>query len=173
MSNFLIKNLVTKNDVQSMLKIDKQVYKNENNVPEDIVMSWYTKNPKIYTAIFDKTKLIGYINFMPITKDCYERYLFDDFCENNIVNDDIVVFEPNKQYYTLFSSVAIHPKYQNTSAFTQLITNFYRNMKEYFIKNKITIISTIAECVNENMEKFLINSQFKKIKKNIYEGKIF
>jgi len=173
MNNFVVKNLVTKDDVKSMLKIDKIVFKEENNVPKDIVLSWFNKNPNIYTAIFDKNKLIGYINFMPITEECYNNYLTKEFTENNIVSNDILTYQPNEKYYTLFSSVAINPKYHNTTAFTQLITNFYKNMKSYLTKNNITIISTIAECVNKNMEEFVVSSGFKKIKNNIYEGQIF
>ena len=173
MSDFLIKNLVSKNDVKSMLEIDRIVFKNENNVPEDIVMSWYNKNPNIYTAIFDKQKLIGYINFMPITKECYDSYLTGKYGENNINSDDVLIYKPNEKYYTLFSSVAIDPKYHNSSVFTHLITNFYKNMKDYLTANNITIISTIAECVNSKMEKFVANSGFKKIKNKIYEGQIF
>ena len=177
MSNFVIKNFVSKEDIKSMCELDKKVYKPENQVDPKICEGWYDKNPRIYTAIVSNNKIIGYINFMPITEDCYNKFKNGNMPEQGITPEDIEVMEPNKEYYCLFSSVVIDKAYQNTQAFTILISSFYRNLKQHVTQNNITIKSVIADCVNKKIGEFVKNSGFKQIYKdknyNIYEGNIF
>jgi hypothetical protein len=177
MVNFVIKNFVSKDDVKKMCDLDKTLYTPQNQVDLKICESWYDKNPRIYTAILLNDNLIGYINFMPITDECYEKFKSGKMPEQGITPSDMEVMEPNKSYYCLFSSVVIDKKYQNTPAFTFLISSFYRNMKKYLNDNNIKIKSIIADCVNKKMAEFVVNSGFKQIYKdnnyNIYEGNVF
>lgn len=177
MKKFQVKTFVSLEDVKFMCELDKKVFKENNQVEFKICEEWYNKNPRIYTAITDSDKLIGYINFMPITEDCYNRIKNGSLQENNVPVEDILRMEKNGSYYCLFSSVVIDKAYQNTEAFTILITTFYKNMLDHLNKNNIKIVSIIADCVNKKMEQFVINSGFKRVFKNknsnIYEGNIF
>ena len=177
MKKFQIKTFVSLDDVRQMCELDKKVFKENNQVGFDVCTSWYNKNPKIYTAITDNNKIIGYINFMPITEDSYIRIKNGSLSENSVSADDILEMKKDNSYYFLFSSVVIDKEYQNTDAFTILITTFYKNTLNYIQKNNIKITSIIADCVNKKMEQFVINSGFKRVFKNrnsnIYEGNIF
>lgn len=177
MGNFRIKTFVSIEDVKAMCELDKKNYKTNNQVDFETCKSWYDKNPKIYTAITHNNKLIGYINFMPITEDCYNRFKSGELLEQGIMPDDILVMEPNNSYNCLFSSVVVDKKYQNTEAFTYLISSFYRNMLKLIKDNNIKINTIIADCVNKRIEEFVLSSGFKKVLKNknynIYEGNIF
>ena len=125
MRKFQIKTFVSLDDIMQMCELDKKIYKELNQVDFKVCESWYNKNPRIYTAITDNKKVIGYINFMPITEDAYNRIKSGALAESDVVADDIVNMEPNNAYYCLFSSVVVDKAYQNSEAFTLLITAFY------------------------------------------------
>lgn len=177
MSKFTIKNFVSLDDVKKMCELDQAVYDEFNQVPFEICKTWYEKNPHIYTAIFNNDELIGYINFMPISDELYNKFITGTFMEQNISADDIMIMESGKEYYTLFSSVVISEKYKNTNAFFMLLSSFYKNMKTKLTAENIKIKSTIADCVNKKIKKFVIDSNFKQVIKNkdfdIMEGNIF
>lgn len=177
MVQYRIKNFVSLEDVKTMCEIDKKNYKVNNQVDFETCKSWYDKNPRIYTAITHNSKVIGYINFMPITEECYNNFKTGKLLEQGITADDILIMEPNNSYYCLFSSVVVDKAYQNTEAFTYLISSFYKNMLRFTTENNIKITSIIADCVNNKIEQFVLNSGFKKVLKNknykIYEGNIF
>ena len=160
MGNFVIKNFVSLEDVKQMCELDKMVFDKPNQVDFEICKTWYDKNPLIYTAIYDNHQLIGYINFMPISDQLYNKFITGTFMEQNISPDDILVMESGKEYYTLFSSVVVREDYQNTDAFLLLISNFYRNMKAKLMRENIKIKSTIADCVNKKIKQFPLIIQF-------------
>ena len=122
-------------------------------------------------------ELIGYINFMPVTDGAYKKFREGKLTEQNLTAKDVKILKPNKEYHCLFLSVVIDKKYQNTEAFTMLISNFYKNTKNYLQTHNIIIKSILADCVNKKMEQFVKNSGFKRVFKNenynIYEGNIF
>ncbi len=177
MSGFVIKTFVSLDDVRDMCELDKAVFSDNNLIPFEIVKTWYEKNPRIYTAIFNGSELIGYINFMPITDECYSRFVTGEKIELGINPDDILVMNPKGSYKCLFSSVVVKEEYQNTDAFFLLLSAFYKNMRHFMEENDVKITSIIADCVNPKMEQFVRDSGFKELLKkddlNIYEGNIF
>lgn len=177
MNKFVIKKFVSEDDIFQMCELDKRTFKDLNQVDFDVCKSWYNKNPQIYTAIMKDDTLIGYINFMPVTDTAYKKFREGKLSEQSLTAKDIKIMRPNKEYYCLFLSVVIDKKYQNTEAFTILISNFYKNTKTYLQTHNISIKSILADCVNKKMEQFVKNSGFKRVFKNenynIYEGNIF
>ncbi len=177
MEKFTIKTLVSLEDVKNMCLLDQEAYPESEQVPFEACKEMYEKNPFIYSAIFDGTELVGDINFLPITDECYEKIKSGQLKEHYMSADDIVVMEPNKEYYCLFSSIIIKKSYRNSEAFFLLLSSFYKNMKNKLQRENIKIKSIITDVVNDKMEEFVINSGFKQVYKddkfNIYEGNIF
>lgn len=177
MNKFTIKTLVSIEDVKNMCKLDEETYPESECIPFEICKEMYEKNPFIYSAIFNGNELVGDINFLPITDECYNKIKAGKLKEPHMSKDDLLVMEPNKEYYCLFSSVIIKKSYRNTEAFFLLLSNFYKNMSRKLKVENIRIKSIIVDVVNKKMEKFVIDSGFKQVFKdenhNIYEGNIF
>lgn len=177
MGKFTIKTFVSLDDVKNMCLLDEEAYPESERVPFEVCKAMYEKNPFIYSAIFCGNELVGDINFLPIADETYFKIKSGNLKEHFMTADDIVVMEPNKEYYCLFSSVIIKKKYRNSEAFFLILSNFYKNMKDKLQKDNIKIKSIVIDVVNPKMEQFVLDSGFKQVLKteelNIYEGNIF
>lgn len=177
MKKFTIKTLVSLEDVKNMCLLDEEAYPESERVPFDVCKAMYEKNPFIYSAIFYGDELVGDINFLPITDECYEKIRCGELKEHYMTADDIVVMEPNKEYYCLFSSVIVKKKYQKSNVLFLLLSNFYKNFKDKITRNNIKVKSIIMDVVNPKMEEFVKDSGFVQVCKdedsNIYEGNLF
>lgn len=174
---FVVKNYIDESEIKTLCDIDKSLYSKENCVSIKTCKSWYKVNPFIYTVICDGDKIIGYINFCPITDKCYKLHSLGLIKDSQIKDTDILPFSDNASFHCLFMSVAIKKDYQNSNALYYLMQNFYMKINRIISEKHIKIKSIIADVVNEKIEKFVLDNGFKQIIKNdncnIYEGNIF
>lgn len=173
MSKFSIETRVNDTLIKEMIELDKLVFKGDDIGDEDKCKEWVGINPDIYTVLMADNKVIGYINFMPITDKAYNKVKQGKLKDYELSIDDIVAFESNKPLNCLFTSIVIHPKYQAGLALTRLWKGFINKLKSL----NLTIVSVIMDCITEMGEKcaknylgaqFVINSNNGKI----YEGKL-
>ena len=71
---YTIENNPTLNDIRQMIEIDKQVYDENDCGNLEKCLEWKKICPELYTAIKYENQVVGYINFVPITKECYEKF---------------------------------------------------------------------------------------------------
>ena len=167
----------TRELIQRSIDLDQLVYNDEEDICDmEKSMSWANKNEMLYTFLLYGNKLVGYINFMPVTDECYNKFRHGKIKDGKIAADDITQFSKAKPNKCILISIVIHPDFQNGVALMYLCKGFYRKLKE-FNQNGITISSVVADCVSTMGEKCAIKCFNAKHVSNssngkIYEGKI-
>lgn len=175
MSKFTIKNFVGDDDLLQMLELDKKNYSEEDRGIYEVCKEWLASNPFIYTCVYNGKTLCGYLAFMPITKECYERHIKGEIKDSQITGADVLPFTPGQEHYCLLVSLVVDEEYRDGDALVCLLNSFYRQLRDYE-KKGVVIKTIIADCVNPRVEEFAKNSGFKCVIKNqhcnIYEGNI-
>lgn len=118
------------NMVKDMIEIDKLVYREEFQGTQEVSLSWADKNPDIYTYMLDDTtgKVVGYINAMPIKEELADKIVKGESFDTDISASDILTFEDDTTYTLYFCSIAVHPEYRGTTAFTALYNAFIMHL---------------------------------------------
>ncbi len=175
MSKFSIKTFVGDEELLDMLELDKKNYEMQDQGVYEICKQWLNANPFIYTCAYDRDKLCGYIAFMPITKECYERHIKGEIKDYQITGADVLPFVEGQEHYCLLVSLVVDEEYRDGDVLVCMLNSFYRRIKDYE-RRSIKIKTIIADCVNPRVEEFAKNSGFKQVIKNsncnIYEGNI-
>ncbi len=112
MSKFSIVNQVDDNLIKEMIKLDKLVFKSDDVGDEVKCKEWVKINPDIYTVLMLDNKVVGYINFMPITDNAYQRVLQGKLKDYELSSNDIIAYSTNKSLKCLFTSIVVHPDHQ-------------------------------------------------------------
>ena len=73
MSKFSIVNQVNGTLIKDMIELDKLVFNGDDIGAFNKCKEWVEINPDIYTVLMADNKVIGYINFMPITDKAYNK----------------------------------------------------------------------------------------------------
>lgn len=113
---------VTKEDIREAVILDTLVYDDIYHVDTTQCEEWFAVNPDIYVMAKDNrtNKVIAYVNVSPVTDECYERLKNGDFIDTGITADMLLSYDMPFPYSVYFSSIVIHPDYQNTEVFMQL-----------------------------------------------------
>lgn len=173
MSVFSIANKVDDTMIKELVKLDEEVYEGEDIGAFDKCKAWVDKNPDIYTVLMLDDKVIGYINFMPVTDMAYEEIKRGELKDYELNANHIVKFANDVPMKCLFTSIVIHPDHQTGLELARLWKGFLNKLKSL----KLTISCVIMDCVSEMGEKcaksylgaqFITNSHNGKI----YEGNI-
>lgn len=160
MNNYIFSNHATISDIDEMINLDKLVYKDCDIVNNKLVYKWHKKNDKIWTIIKENNKIIGYINFIPITDKCYHNLKDKKYSEHSIKYNDIMSYKKDMESYFLFDSIVIHPNYQNKNITFILFKFFIKNTLKFFKENNIKIKSIIAQVVNNKIDNILSKKGF-------------
>ena len=173
MSKFSIETRVNDTLIKEMIELDKLVFKGDDIGAFDKCKEWVKRNPDIYTVLMADNKVIGYINFMPITDTAYNKVKQGKRKDYELGKDDIIAYSSNKPLKCLFTSIVIHPDHQKGLELARLWKGFINKLKSL----NLTIVSVIMDCVTEMGEKcaknylgarFITNSN----NGRIYEGNI-
>lgn len=169
MSKFSIVNQVNDTLIKEMIELDKLVFKGDDIGDEDKCKEWVGINPDIYTVLMADNKVIGYINFMPITDKVYNKVKQGKLKDYELSIDDIVAYSSHKPLKCLFTSIVIHPDHQTGLALTRLWKGFIDKLKSL----NLTITSVIMDCVTEMGEKCAKNYLGAQFITNSHNGKIY
>ena len=173
MSKFNIVTRVDDNLIKEMIELDKLVFKGDDIGDEDKRKEWVEINPDIYTLLMLDNRVIGYINFMPITDKAYNKIKQGELKDYKLDKNDIIAYSNNKPLKCLFTSIVIHPDHQTGLALKTLWKGFLNKLKSL----NLTISSVIMDCVStlgEKCAKNYLGAQFITYSNNgkIYEGNI-
>lgn len=165
---------ITVDDIAEGVALDRIVYDEEYYVTIKQCMEWYNRNSKIYTMLRDEEskQIIAYVNMSPLTEEYYQKIRSGKFIDTYLPAEAIVDYEIPDLYYMYFSSIVVHPDYQNTEVFMSL----FNAVTEKFIKlgeQGILIKSIVADAVSEKGEKFCHMFGMKEVKSSTHESKIY
>ena len=139
--------------IKQAIDLDKLVYENSTDVGDvDKCKSWIKKNNQIYTFLLNNDTLIGYINFMPVTDDCYNKFKQGIIKDYEISSKDIVDFSKTNPNKCIFISIVIHPNHQKGLEIRKLLKAFL-NKLNILKESNIKISHIVAECVSSIGEK--------------------
>ncbi len=161
-------------DIEQAIMLDEITYGNEYWVTLDRCLGWFERNNQIYTMLKEnKTgRIIAYINVSPVTDEYYEKIKQGDFIDAFLPSEAIIEYDMPSLYNIYFSSIVIHPDFQNTGAFKPL----FDALVEKFINlgtNDILIKRMIADAVTEKGAKFCMLFGMEKINLSKHNSVIY
>lgn len=172
MKNWNIKYVMTEELLKQAIDLDKSVFEDNDIGDFNKCKEWLNINKEIYTILLFNNKVVGYINFMPITRDCYCKIKKGELKDYQINISDILPFEKDKEYNCLMTSIVIHKEFRNGIA-VQRLWNGFKDKLLAFKKRNIKISLIIMDCVTDIGEKCAINYLNAKYVCNSNGGKIY
>lgn len=165
---------VTKENIAEALELDKLVYQDEFIVDIERCFAWFEANNQIYIMIYDETakKIVSYINLSPVTEEYYNKIRSGQFIDTLLPSDAIVAYDFPDLYFLYFSSIVIHPDYQNTGIFKLLFDSIVKKIIELG-ENDIFFKKMVADAVTERGEKFCKLFGMKKLKNSEHASSIY
>ena len=165
---------VTYLDIEQAVELDQLVYMSDYRVDSSLCKEWVKANHDIYVMAKDKVsnKIIAYVNVAPVTDECYDRMRNGDFIDAEITPDMILSYDMPFPYSVYFTSIVIHPDYQNSEVFMELF-NAVVDKFIYLGHHEVYIRRMIADAVTTNGEKFCKLFGMKKIKGSDHNSSLY
>ena len=163
---------VTDELLKQALELDKQVFSKLDIGDFDLCKSWLKINNQIYTFLLYNNKLIGYINFIRITDDCFSKFIQGKMKDYKLNDKDILPFKKNEGNKCLFMSIAIAKEHRDTNAIIYLKKGFDKKLKK-LKKQGVVISDTVIDCVSVDGVKFCIERLDAKYLTGSLNGKIY
>lgn len=165
---------VTAQDIAQAAYLDTLVYDDIYLVTVEQCEEWMAVNPDIYVLAKDihTNRFIAYANLTPVTDECYERIKKGDFIDTGITADMVLSYDMPFPYSLYFSSIVIHPDYQNSEVFMEI----FNAIIDKFIslgEHEVFIRRMIADAVTKNGEKFCKLFGMKKIKESNHDSSLY
>lgn len=152
---YTIKYTIDDNDIEQMLSLDKTVFEEYDTVKKNKIQEWVKVNPDLYTVIKFQEQIVGYINFMPITKLCYDKFYTGQYKDYKLKTSDIMPFKKGADNFCLFLSIVVRKDLQDTDCIKTLTKAFFRRLKN-FKKQGINIVGVVADCVSVEGVKYIL-----------------
>jgi len=74
MNKYKIENNPSIEDIKQMINLDSLVFDEKDRGVLERCLMWQKICPELYTVLKDEDEIVGYINFLPITKSCFEEF---------------------------------------------------------------------------------------------------
>lgn len=140
--------------------LDKNMYPKELLWSADYQRELYNKNKDTFSIIKYKNKIVGYLNYLVLTKDEYNEIINNNIITVNYNDDDILKYNKSKDNYIIIDSIVIDEKYDNS----KIIKLFNKAINKYINKKKkegFKIGDIISISVNDFEKRVLDNSILK------------
>ena len=141
---------ITHSHIDQAIEIDKLNYPEQLRGIADFCYAWHDRNQDIYTMIIDPltNNVVGYINAMPLEQGYYNKIKSGKTLDTEIPANEIRQYNFPDFYFLCFSSIGIHPSYQNTGAFRFLYEAFIKKLVD-LARKEIFFVEIIADAVTE------------------------
>ena len=165
---------VTIVDIEQACELDRMVYPDDLRVEPSDCEKWFKVNPDIYVMIRDLQKdiIVGYINIAPVTDECYDMFKSGEFVDTGLTSDMLLSYDMPYPYSIYFTSIVIHPEYQNSEVFMKL----FSAVVDKFIwlgHHEVYVKRMIADAVSENGVKFCKLFGMNKIKTSTHNSSLY
>lgn len=151
-NTYSIKTHATEQDLHQMLKLDDEYYANSYKGQFDLCKQWLEKNNQIYTMLLFENQIVGYINFMPLTKSAYILFKNGLITDEQIQPKHITGFD--KTHCGLFASVVVDKNHRK--AFKMLFNAFFEKLKQ---NNTKKFVCTAVSAQGKAILKFVQHKQ--------------
>lgn len=160
------------NIIKEALDLEYEFYNDKYHITEKKERSYLERNPYIYFVALYNNKLVGYINFSPITIEMYEKIKTGTFIDTIIEKEDILTYEDNKEYINYFSSVVVDTEYQGYGIGNMLIESVKKFVLNIEKERGIKINKIIADVISKDGMTLVSKLGLKVIKESNHNSKI-
>ncbi|MBP3345110.1 MAG: hypothetical protein J6K97_02785 [Clostridia bacterium] len=137
--------------ILQMINLDNQAYKNNDAGIFEICKDWLSVNKDIYTVIECDEKVVGYINFFPVSEECYNRYKTGKMRDCEISAKDILPFS-SSPVRCIFTSIVVDKNHQQGLVLKLLLKELKLKLKQL----NVDIISILMDCVTKSGERLAL-----------------
>ena len=122
MSEYTLKYKISNDELLELIKLDAKCYNEEyNRGTFDKCLSWYNKNDEIYICLLHNDKIVGYINFCPLTDQAYQEYRNLNLHDYDLTQNHIPKYQDNTDVKCLFMSIVISEEHRDGEAIKCLL----------------------------------------------------
>ena len=139
--------------IDDIITLDDNFYEKKYIWDNDYQRKVYERNHDSFIAVSLDNKLIGYINYLSITKELYEKMLNSNEIVDDFNLEDIIPF--SDEIYLTINSIVILKKHQNGEVIRIINNEFLKKINSLPIKG----INTIA--ISDDGNKWCRNIGFK------------
>ena len=151
-------------DIDAIKELDDTCYDSIYRWPLSKLKELYLKEKDSYILIRYKDEIVGYVNFLNLKEDVYNKVLESDEIIDTFESDDILPYHRNKKLYININSIVLKREYNNKKVVKRIETeiNRYVNKK---LRNNYKIKVLFIYTVNEFEEKIVKDLGYKQVKK--------
>lgn len=167
-----IKPITNESELKQAIELDKKTYKDETLMGSlERCKQWLGACPDMYIAIYDNEEMAGYINFVPLTPACFEKFKNGEMSDYEIEASDILPYHKGENL-CLLMSIVVDKKYQNGETI-KILTNALFDKINSLAKEKKYITQILAECVSDDGKKYVTRTFESKKITNSKNGEIY
>ena len=133
--------------IRQALELDCSVYGAEYHLAYDRCVTYYRKNPYIYSMLLDGGRVVGYLNFSPVTPKAYERLRGGEL-DTFISENDIMPLLPGIAYDIYLSSIVVAPAYRGRGYAEALIADMLSQWKRLHAEYGVCIERVVADAIS-------------------------
>lgn len=167
--SYKISNKVTDELLKEMIELDNSVFEGQDVGDFSKCKEWLSANEDIYTVLLLDDRVVGYINFMPITDECYYKFRAGLVKDYQLTGKDILRFSTTQPLNCLLTSIVIEKSLRDGQAIKFLWDGFINKIQRL----KAKIGKVILDCVTIDGENFAKRNFNAKFLSNSNGGKVY
>lgn len=163
-------NYLTNRVIDKIYNLDKKTYGEDNTWDKDYQRKIYNKNNDSLYMIKYKHDIVGYLNYLNIVEDEYEKLKRIRKVPRLLDLDKIIEFKTNRKNYVLIESINIKKEYEKDETI-ELINKKLKSFLKLKHKRRV-YISSILVLATSTFEKDLCEklslNKYKELEDNTY-----
>ena len=165
---------ITKEHIAQALELDRISYDEIYHLDLETCEAYFRKNPLIYIMANDTAakKIIGYINFSPLTEATYSRILSGQVIDTVIRGNDIVEYSDKQACWGYLSSVVVHPDYRQRGYARLLLSKLSELLCKLAEERGIFFKGIVADAVSDAGYRLLYHMGFEQVKSSAHDTRI-
>ena len=170
--HFITTPYVSRSLLAKIYDLDSKNYGKEYTWDTDYEKRIYEKNKKSYVIIKDNTKVVGYISYLVINKNMFDKILRTKKMINNYDIESLERLKKSNKNYILLESINIEKKYQNYNVINKVKNNISQYIRSCY-NNHYYIDKIISIAVSDFEKDALEDCYFDEIKELNTKEKIY
>ncbi len=146
-------------DFEDVWYIEKEYLEPSTIAGISQVMKWENINHDIHIFVRDKEKdkIVGEITLIPLSENQFDKFMTNELEDTQINENTLLKYVSSKEYYLLFSTIAIDINYRNEKIIlSYLLKGMNQKINELINKN-IKFLNMCAEGQTSDGQKFITN----------------
>ena len=151
-------------EMEAIKSLDDVCFDSIYRWPLSKMQELYLKEKDSYIIIKDKNDIVGYVNFLNVTSDVYDKVMASDELVDSFEADEVIPYHKNRKLYINMNSIVLKREYNNKKIVRRLETEIkkYVNKK---LRTNYKIRKMFIYTINEFEEKIVKDLGYKKVKK--------